>query len=145
MLHLRTAISILLLSAVAAAGADLSAAMAETNLEKRSAKALDNAEEALLAATAAYRAGDFDKMKASIEEVKESVDLAYKSLQDSGKKPRSSKYYKNAEIRTRELGRRLGDFSFEVGLDERPIVDEVRKHVLNVHDSLLFAIMSKKK
>ena len=69
------------------AAADLKQAMAESDLEKRSALALDNAHVALKAAREAYQKGENDRMAAAIDEVERSVDLAYDSLTQTGKDP----------------------------------------------------------
>lgn len=139
------AFSILILCSAGGVAADLAAAKAEPNLERRSAKALENARLALDAAGAAYRSGDLNKMKAAIEEVNESVELAYTSLKDSGKKPRNNKWYKQAELQTRELARRLRDFSDRVSVMDRDPVDATAKRVQEIHEGLLLAIMSKGK
>src|SRR6266516_3692564 len=87
---------------------DLAAVKSEVNLEKRSDRALDNANLALDAARDAYTKGDFDESQAQLDEVGESVDLAYESLSKTGKDPRRDpKWFKRAEMRTRELLRRL--------------------------------------
>src|SRR5689334_20331823 len=86
---------------------DLAPVRSEPNLERRSERALDNAEIALAAVHEAYAATDLDKTQAALDEARESVDLAYQSLKDSGKEPRNNKFFKRAEMRTRELLRRL--------------------------------------
>lgn len=138
----------LLVLAVAASGllrADLKAAMAEKDLERRSKLALDNAEAALQAAKAAYQQGDMDKTKAAITEVQESVDLAYKSLDDTHKNPRKSpKYFKNAELTTRDLLRRLDTFDRDMSYDDRPILKPVKDRLEHVHDDLLVGLMEGK-
>jgi hypothetical protein len=61
------------------------------------------------------------------------------------KNPRNNKYFKKAELRTRELIRRLDGLAHLVSVDERDAVGKVREHVAEVHDNLLKGIMSKKK
>ena len=88
--------------------ADLKPALAEPNLEKRSKLALDNAAAVYQAARSAYEKGDNDRAAAAVAEIQESVDLAYKSLTETGKNPRKSpKWFKKAEIETRDLLRKL--------------------------------------
>jgi len=80
--------------------------LAEPNLEKRSKLALDNADAAYQAARTAYDAGDTAKSTAELDEVKESVEVAYASLEGTGKDPRKSpKWFKKAEMETRDSGR----------------------------------------
>jgi hypothetical protein len=130
---------------IAAFAFDLAAVSSEPNLERRSERALDNATVALMAAREAYVAGDQAKAQAGLDEVRDSVDLAYQSLKDSGKTPRNNKYYKRAELRTRDLARHLEGLRDTFSLLDRPLVDRVRDHVNEVHDMLLQGILSRKR
>lgn len=125
---------------------NLDAVKSEQNLQKRSELALANANQALDAARDDYDAGKIDKSKADLEEVGDSVDLAYDSLVDTGKDPhRDSKYFKRAEMRTRELLRRLRDLSARfAGPDQAPL-DSVRMRISDIHEKLLTGIMTKRK
>ncbi|MEK7409712.1 MAG: hypothetical protein AAB225_32015 [Acidobacteriota bacterium] len=134
------------LAAAAPGRADLAAARAEPNLEKRSRKALDNAAAALTAAEKAYRQGDLKHTQVLLAEVRESVELAHESLQQTGKNPsRSPKHFKHAEIKTRELVRRMGDLREHMAIDDREVVDQVRARVREIHDELLRGIMGKRR
>lgn len=124
---------------------DLGAVKSEPNLEKRSERALDNANLALDAARDAYGRGEFEQSKAELEEVGASVDLAYESLQQTGKDPRRNGKFKQAELRTRELLRRLQGFGQTMSFADRSVLDKVRDRISMVHDDLLDGIMSKRK
>jgi len=125
---------------------DLNSIKQEPNLERRSDLALDHANEALDAARDAFQANDIAKMQAGLDEVTESVNLSYQSLVDTGKDARRNpKFFKRAELKTRELLRRLDGFRIAVDVDSRAAVDRVRDRVNDVHDNLLKSIMSKKK
>jgi hypothetical protein len=125
--------------------ADLKAALAERDLEKRSKLALDNAEEAYKAVRAAYETGDNVRVTAAAGEIVESVDLAYTSLTGTGKDPRRSpKWFKRAEIETRDLLRRLSGFQEQMSFDDRPLLDSAKAKLLQVHDSLLVGLMEGK-
>jgi hypothetical protein len=125
--------------------ADLKRAQAETNLEKRSQLAMDNAVAQYQAARAAYDKGDTDQTAAAIAEIVESVDLADTSLRQTGKDPRkSSKWFKKAEMETRDLVRKLESFQQMMGFTERPMLDTVKARVQQVHDDLLLGIMEGK-
>jgi hypothetical protein len=127
---------------VSAARADLAPVRAETNLERRSDKALDNAEKMVEAAEKSYKAGDSAATSAALEEVKQSVELSFKSLHDTGKDPRKSPgHFKRAEIKTREMLRRLRDFQLGMAVDERDQVEAVRECVRQVHEDLLSGIL----
>ncbi len=127
--------------------ADLAAAKAEPNLEKRAKLALDNANAALKAAQDAYqKTGDVQQTDASLNEVSESVQFAFDSLKQTGKNPsKSPKHFKNAEIVTRELLRQLTDFREQMSALDRDGIDKARTSIQSVHDELLAGIMSGKK
>jgi hypothetical protein len=122
---------------------DLAAIKLEPNLERRSDLALGNASAAMDAARDAST--DEVKLKAALTELRESVDLAYQSLVDSGKSARRSpKFFKRAELKTRELMRRLEGLAQAVDADDRVFVESVRDRVSKVHDDLIQDIMQKK-
>ena len=137
---------LLLLVAGGVARAELDQARAEPNLEKRSKLALENADTALRAARTDYRSGDTTATAAKMKEVQDSVDLAYMSLTDTGKNPRKSpKYFKQAEMATRELGRKLDDFQHEMSYNDRASLDGVKARIQQVHDDLLTGLMEGRK
>lgn len=137
---------LLVVTAVPGAAFDLKQIQSEPNLEKRSRLAVDNALVALQSARDAYRGGDAAKMTALIAEVTDSVDLAYKSLQQTGKDPRRSpKWFKYAEMNTRELLRRIAAFQDEMSFSERPALDKLKEKTQQVHDDLLLGLMEGKK
>jgi len=124
---------------------DLAAIRLEPNLERRSERALDNASAAMDGARDDASAGDLAKVKADLDELRDSVDLEYQSLVDSGKSARRNpKFFKKAELKTRELMRRLEGLAQAVDADERPAVESVRERVSKVHDDLIHDIMQKK-
>jgi hypothetical protein len=125
--------------------ADLKQAMAEHDLGRRSKIALDNAEAALKSARAAYEHGEGDKAAAAIAEIQASVDLALESLNQTGKNPRSSpRWFKQAEIQTRDLLKRLDTFQHDMSFSDRPMLDKVKARVQEVHDGLLLGLMEGK-
>jgi hypothetical protein len=124
---------------------DLASVKTEPNLEKRSELALEHAGTALDQARDAYNAGDVAKTEAALTEVSASVDLAYQSLQATGKDARRSpKFFKRAELKTRELLRRLEGVRDALSVDDRSVIERVRARVDEVHDDLLKGLMSKK-
>lgn len=128
------------------AGAQLDQARAEPNLEKRSKLALENADAVLKEAREAYRAGNSTETAAKVTELEESVELAYDSLTGTGKNPRKSpKYFKQAEMATRELGRKLDDFQREMSYNDRASLDAVKAKIQQVHDDLLTGLMEGRK
>ena len=126
--------------------ADIDSIRNEPNLERRSELALVNAGTAMDAARDTYRAGDVAKTQAALGEVGASVDLSYDSLVEGGKDPRKHpKFFKNAELKTRELLRRLEDMQRAVSMEDRAMVVKVRDSVSDIHDKLLSGIMTKRK
>ena len=126
--------------------ADLKRAQAEPNLEKRSQLALDNATEAYKAAREAYRKGDNEEVKRQIAEIDESVTLAHTSLTQTGKDPRRNpKWFKKAEIETRDLMKRLDAFEHEMGFEDRAMLETLKAKVQEVHDDLLVGLMEGKR
>jgi hypothetical protein len=124
---------------------DLAAVRQEPNLERRSELALDNAANALSGCGEAYKAGDIEKTKAEASEIEESVTLAYDSLQNTGKDPRRSpKFFKHAEVTTRQLLRRLDGLIESMSISDRAILFVVRDRVSDIHDQLLNGIMKKR-
>jgi hypothetical protein len=126
--------------------ADLKPALAESNLGKRSKLALDNAAAALKAAREAYATGDNQKVAAAADEIQQSVDLAYDSLMKTGKNPRNSpRWFKAAEISTRDLSKKLETFQRDMDFADRPLLDKVKAQVQQVHDELLLGLMEGKR
>ena len=125
--------------------ADLKRALAEPNLERRSALALDNASTVLKAARTAYDKGETGEVGKEIDEILESVNLAATSLEQSGKNPRRSDWFKKAEISTRDLSRRIQSFQDDMSFTDRALLDKLKARVQEVHDQLLLGVMEGKK
>lgn len=122
--------------------ADLAAARAEQNLERRARAALENADRVLKGAQKHYKASDWGQTEAKVLEVQESVELAMKSLKQTGKDPRRhSKHFKRAEIRIRNLLRQLDDFGLRMSVEERERIQPVQVYLRQAHDDLLGGIM----
>ncbi len=122
--------------------ADLAKAKAERNLGRRSRLALDNASAQFRAASQAYKTGgNWETATAALNELRDSVDLAYAALKETGKKPRESGDYKNLEIKTRALLKNLKDLLQTLGVDERDEVAPIVADVERVHDEVLESIM----
>jgi hypothetical protein len=143
--RLRLAALALGLALAGSSRADLKQVLAEPNLEKRSQLALNNATTAYKEARAAYDKGESDRTAAAVTEIEESVDLAYASLKQTGKDPRRSpKWFKKAEIDTRELLKHLDAFEHDMSFNDRPMVEKAKTKVQQVHDDLLVGLMEGK-
>jgi hypothetical protein len=125
---------------------DLARVEAEPNLEKRAHAALDNADDALKQAREAYAKGDDGAATARLDEVQRSVELADSALKQTGKNPsRSPKHFKQAEMRTRDLLRKLDGFRDQMSVADRASAERVVEAVQKIHDAWLDGIMGKKK
>lgn len=125
---------------------DLTSVKSEPNLEKRSELALDHANVSLDAARDDYNAGDVGKTQTELEEMCDSVDVAYEALANTGKDPhKDPKFFKRAELRTSELLRRLESLAPGMSGLDRSTLENVRARISTVHDNLLKGIMTKKK
>jgi len=126
--------------------ADLKAALNEKDLGKRSKLALDNASVMLKALREAYNAGERQKVTDAADEYVASIDLASESLKATGKNPRKSpKWFKQAEIATRDLLKKLETLQHDLNFDDRSVLDKAKARTQEVHDELLLGLMEGKK
>ncbi|HEY9141936.1 MAG TPA: hypothetical protein VIN93_13655 [Bryobacteraceae bacterium] len=125
--------------------ADLTRARAEPNLEKRARLALAESDAAFAAVRSDYQHGYTDKVEADAAQIVAAVDLADLSLDQTGKNPRKSpRWFKYAEIQTRELLRKLDALQQDMSFSERPLLDKTKAEVQRVHDKLLMGLMEGK-
>ena len=124
---------------------ELAQARAEPNLEKRARLALDESAAAFEAARSDYQKGDNDRVAADTARIVDSVDLAFLSLNQTGKDPRkSSRWFKYAEIQTRGLLRKLDTLERDMSFADRPMLEKAKTEVQQVHDKLLLGLMEGK-
>jgi hypothetical protein len=127
-------------------GADLAELKADPNLEKRSDKALQYAAADLDEARDNYNAGKIGEAKSALQQIREAVDFSYESLKETGKDPRKHpKHFKRAEVKLRELLRRLHGLMDQWSVVDRPAFEPVVARVQEVHDELLAGIMGRAK
>jgi hypothetical protein len=126
--------------------ADLASIKSEPRLERRSEQALDHAVAVVDRARDAWRAQKMTEFRETLTEIREAAELSYQSLNETGKPARRyPKYYKRAEKNLRALMKKLDALYQEVGPDDRPEVEAVRKRASDLHDQIVLDIMSKKK
>jgi hypothetical protein len=134
-----------LISAPGLLPADLKIALNEHDLGKRSKLALDNAGVALKEAREAYQKGDDKALAEAASEIEDSVSLAWDSLESTGKNPRKSpRWFKQAEIETRNLLKKLDTLQHDIGFEDRPVLDKAKARLQQVHDDLLRGVMEGK-
>ena len=134
-----------LVSAPGLLPADLKIALNEHDLGKRSKLALDNAGAALKEAREAYQKGDDKALAEAALEIEDSVSLAWDSLESTGKNPRKSpRWFKQAEIETRNLLKKLDTLQHDISFEDRPVLDKAKARLQKVHDDLLRGVMEGK-
>ena len=98
-----------------------------------------------MAARSDYQKGDTDRVAADAAKIVDSVDLAFLSLNQTGKDPRkSSRWFKYAEIQTRGLLRKLDTFERDMNFADRPVLEKAKTEVQQVHDKLLLGLIEGK-
>jgi hypothetical protein len=124
--------------------ADVATLQKETNAEKRSELALEEAERELDNARASYKKGDDQGFRDSLASIRAAVELSYDSLKSTGKNARRHpKYYKRADLRIRALLRRIEGLEQEVGFDDRPRVTAVKNRMSEINEQIVLDIMKK--
>jgi hypothetical protein len=113
--------------------------------EKVYQASLDKAYNSIDSARAANEAGRYQEAIQIVESVAEDVESALATLEAMPKPAyKNHKNYKRAEIRTREILRRLDTFINDCAIDEREAMQPHRARINKVHDKLLAGVMSKK-
>jgi hypothetical protein len=141
-----TAVVGVLLLLMAQAPATLDQVKTESNPERRAKDAVGFAAMAERQAEAAYDKGDSDGVRADLRTMEDAMDLAKQSLSESGKKAsRHPGPYKFAETRSHELLLRLDDFEHRMDESERPLVENPKKRLQQIHDAWFEEIMEKKR
>jgi hypothetical protein len=135
-----------LLLLMAQAPATLDQVKTESNPERRAKDAVGFAAMAERQAEAAYDKGDADGVRADLRTMEDAMDLAKQSLSESGKKAsRHPGPYKFAETRSHELLLRLDDFEHRMDESERPLVENPKNRLQQIHDAWFEEIMEKKR
>jgi hypothetical protein len=126
-------------------GLDLEAIRQDPNAEHRSQRALENANTALDQMRDAYLNADLDHTRSALEEADASVALAWESLDKSGKDAHRNRFFKQAELMTRQLLRRIDGLKNAMSFEDRPLIEKLRDRVSMVHDDLIKSILGKRK
>ena len=123
---------------------DLKTIAAEPNPAKRARQALEYAEQAALKAGEACKASDYDNCDSLLDELQQSVELADKSLEQTGVDPRRNpRHYKDAEIRTRKITRQVDALRVYIHPDDIQHYETIYRRISEINDRLLAAIMGK--
>jgi hypothetical protein len=118
----------------------------EPNPEKRYWKALEFGSSQIVEARKLYSEGKPAEFTQALDLVTQAVQLCDETLRGTGKNPaKYPKHFKKAELKIREIMRRLTSFEEEVSIDDRPTVANAKKQVQKLHEELLFDIMGRRK
>jgi hypothetical protein len=117
----------------------------QPNLEQQARLALDKADVSLTDARAAYAKRDLDRTKAMLQDLQNEVELAQKSLADTGKDARRRpKHFKYGEVKLRDMLRRITSLEHDMDVDDREMIAAAKAKVQEVHDAWLLGIMGAK-
>jgi hypothetical protein len=111
----------------------------ESNPGKRSELSIEAANRTLDEARAAYLSGNSKKGDSEMLDVQNLADECLSSVQEANK----YRYWKKAELKVRQLTRRVETLSDDLGYDQRGKAQELRAHLDQIHDKLLAGVMRK--
>ncbi len=114
--------------------------------ERRYRAALDYSGEQLTASRKAYEENRHADFTAALDEVAAGARLCDETLRATGRnRVRNATHFKRAELKLRELMRRLAQFEKEVSVDDRGPVHKVKETVQALHDQLLLDITGRRR
>jgi len=126
--------------------ADIEAVRAEPRLDRRYWKALEFGAAQIDLARKSYQEGPIEKFQPALDSILQAVQLCDDTLRGTGKNPsKSPKHFKRAELKMREMIRRVQGLEELVAIDDRAAVNKVRTRIQTIHDELLLDIMGRKK
>jgi hypothetical protein len=111
----------------------------ESNPGKRSELSIEAANRTLDEARAAYLGGNSKKGDADMQEVETLADECLSSVEQANK----YRYWKKAELKVRQLTRRVETLSDDLSYDQRGKAQELHAHLDQIHDKLLAGVMRK--
>ena len=86
-----------------------------------------------------YLAGNSKQGDSDMQAVETLADECLSSVEQANK----YRYWKRAELKVRQLTRRVETLSDDLGYDERGKAQELRAHLDRIHDKLLAGVMRK--
>ncbi len=136
----------LLTGAVWAQPSDLAAIAAEKDPEKRYVQALDFAASRIGSARKHYQHGEIEAFRAALSTMKEAVELSDATLRGTGQNPsKKPKHFKRAELKIRDMLKRLRNFAQDVSVIDRDVVTTTHARLNVIHEELLLDIMGRRK
>jgi hypothetical protein len=111
----------------------------ESNPGKRSELSIEAANRTLDEARAAYLGGNATKGDSEMQDVETLADECLSSVEQANK----YRYWKKAELKVRQLTRRVETLSDDLSYDQRGKAQALRAHLDQIHDKLLAGVMRK--
>ncbi|HZS50673.1 MAG TPA: hypothetical protein VFA54_07425 [Bryobacterales bacterium] len=125
---------------------NLQAIAAEPNLVKRARLALQRGDRDTNQAGQACKDGDYDSCNAELNHVREDVELADRSLKETGIDPaRSPRHFKEAELHIRKILRSIEAVRAYLRPEDLDHFDTIYQRISEIDDRLVAAILSRKK
>jgi hypothetical protein len=141
---MRWLISVALVSSCFAA--DLAAIREERDPTRRYVLALEHAAAHVAEARTAFQEGKPEAASLAIEQVIAGVRLCDETLRATGKNPsKNPRHFKRAELKMRDIDKRLKTIEEEVGFEERAPIKKVRAEIAKMHEEMLLDIMGRRK
>lgn len=117
----------------------------EPDLIRKARLALRLAEIELDTATKHYDEADWEQGAASLKQMLDDVEEAYRHLGDTGREPRRNpKGFKETEIKLRTFLRRLEDLRTTLPVDERTPLEKVATRTQEIRQALLDGLLNPK-
>lgn len=138
--------AVFLLVMVWPAGAtELDTIRGDADPQRRYRAALDYAAQQITASRKAYEDGKVREFEAALGEVVAGVKLCDETLRAPGRnRVRNATHFKKAELKTREILRRLDQLGRETGVDDRAPVEKAKTAVQAIQDRLLLDITGRR-
>lgn len=142
----RFTILALVVATLGLAADDLKSVSAQPNPVKRARMALVYGERVARDAGEACKANDYEKCSALVTEIQESVELASKSLDESGiDSRRNPRHFKDAEIRSHKILKLVEALRAYLHADDLEHYEKVHRRISEINDRFLAAVMGKRK
>lgn len=138
--------AVILLAGSAQAAGGLDAIRDDPDPQRRYRAALDYSAEQITVARKAYEENRHQDFDGALKEVAAGARLCDETLRAPvNKRIRNASHYKRAELKLREVLRRLTQLEKEVSVDDRAHILKTRDAVQEIHDRLLLDITGRRR
>lgn len=127
-----------------ARGEDLDEIKKEADALRKYERAIGFAEASLQQARELSKAGESAKAPEALNRMAEASELSLQALRDTGRKPgKLTKQYKQGEIKTRDMLRKLESLIAALDFSDRAKAESAQMRLTATHEEYLLGIMSK--